>query len=230
MKKQRNWNYQKRAYRAECTQWTGDNLPEVSNALLELGYDDIKIERGTVMARCKGKPLLCVSNGNWLRFGEDDSFKVMRPAEQATYVPIQSDDELRDENDRLRAANGDLQSWFDAAKAELDALKSWKQNCEQHHFEKWLSRVTPSGDCESVDRQWLDSIEYAELYDRPEPANQEEMALVPVAWRVHPFEYGIGHEGVYALTMREEQVSAWKNKGWSVEAMALISSAQKIGV
>ena len=41
----------------------------------------------------------------------------------------------------------------------------------------------------------------------------------PVAWRVHPFDYGIGQEGAYAMTMRPEQVKAWINKGWKVEAL-----------
>ena len=108
MKKQRNFNYQKRAYLAECTQWTGDNLPEVSDALLELGYDDIEIERGTVMARGKGKPLLCVHQSNWLRFGKDDSFKVMRPAEHATYVPIRSAESFDDWFDTYQRDGGEL--------------------------------------------------------------------------------------------------------------------------
>ena len=47
-----------------------------------------------------------------------------------------------------------------------------------------------------------------------EPVKQE-----PVAWRVHPFDYGVGHEGVYAMTMRLEQVEAWKRKGWVVEPL-----------
>lgn len=41
----------------------------------------------------------------------------------------------------------------------------------------------------------------------------------PVAWRVHPFDYGVGVEGVYALTMRLDQVEAWKRKGWTVEPL-----------
>jgi hypothetical protein len=41
----------------------------------------------------------------------------------------------------------------------------------------------------------------------------------PVAWRVHPFDYGIGHEGAYAMTMRPEQRDAWKRKGWNVEPL-----------
>ena len=41
----------------------------------------------------------------------------------------------------------------------------------------------------------------------------------PVAWRVHPFDYGVGHEGAYAMTMRLEQVEAWNRKGWIVEPL-----------
>lgn len=41
----------------------------------------------------------------------------------------------------------------------------------------------------------------------------------PVAWQVHPFDYGIGSEGVYARTDRPEQVEAWKRKGWEVQAL-----------
>ena len=47
-----------------------------------------------------------------------------------------------------------------------------------------------------------------------EPVKQE-----PVAWRVHPFGYGVGHEGAYAMTMRLEQVEAWNRKGWIVEPL-----------
>jgi hypothetical protein len=41
----------------------------------------------------------------------------------------------------------------------------------------------------------------------------------PVAWQVHPFDYGIGHEGVYARTDRPEQVKAWKRKGWNAQPL-----------
>lgn len=51
--------------------------------------------------------------------------------------------------------------------------------------------------------------------ERVESAQQAE----PVAWRVHPFDYGIGVGSVYALTMRLDQVEAWKRKGWTVEPL-----------
>ena len=40
---------------------------------------------------------------------------------------------------------------------------------EQGAFEKWLYDKCPSGDVESVERQWLESYEYAELLDEQEP-------------------------------------------------------------
>lgn len=46
-----------------------------------------------------------------------------------------------------------------------------------------------------------------------------EPAVAPVAWRVHPATYGVGHDGVYALTTRTEQVDAWRRKGWDVEPL-----------
>jgi hypothetical protein len=45
------------------------------------------------------------------------------------------------------------------------------------------------------------------------------MSNEPVAWQVHPFDYGIGYEGVYARTDRPEQVEAWKRKGWTVQPL-----------
>jgi hypothetical protein len=41
----------------------------------------------------------------------------------------------------------------------------------------------------------------------------------PVAWQVHPFDYGIGFEGVYAMTQRPDQVKAWERKGWTVQPL-----------
>lgn len=39
------------------------------------------------------------------------------------------------------------------------------EDLEQSAFEKWLRDRCPSGDVESVQRQWLESYEYAELLD-----------------------------------------------------------------
>ena len=41
----------------------------------------------------------------------------------------------------------------------------------------------------------------------------------PVAWRMYPFDYGIGMGQYYALTNLPEQVCAWQNKGWKVEPL-----------
>lgn len=45
---------------------------------------------------------------------------------------------------------------------------------------------------------------------------QQEMEQGPVAWRVHPFNYGIGDEGVFAVTQLAQQRDAWIRKGWNV--------------
>jgi hypothetical protein len=49
----------------------------------------------------------------------------------------------------------------------------------------------------------------------------------PVAWQVHPFDYGIGHEGVYARTDRPEQVEMWKRKGWAVQPLYTTPQPQR---
>lgn len=47
----------------------------------------------------------------------------------------------------------------------------------------------------------------------------DEKGPDPVAWRVHPFDYGIGSKGVYAITQLQPQRDAWISKGWSVEPL-----------
>ena len=60
----------------------------------------------------------------------------------------------------------------------------------------------------------IEEMTLTQIASRHEPVKQE-----PVAWRVHPFGYGVGHEGAYAMTMRLEQVEAWNRKGWIVEPL-----------
>lgn len=57
------------------------------------------------------------------------------------------------------------------------------------------------------------------LASEQEQRNDSEQLGEPVAWQVHPFDYGIGHKGVYARTDRLEQVEAWKRKGWTVQPL-----------
>ena len=49
------------------------------------------------------------------------------------------------------------------------------EDIEQAAFEKWLYDKCPSGDVESVQRQWLKSYEYAEFAEKLEQAAQIEM-------------------------------------------------------
>jgi hypothetical protein len=63
-------------------------------------------------------------------------------------------------------------------------------------------------------RYWLNQYKLIAEQAIAELESQE-----PVAWQVHPFDYGIGHKGVYARTDRPEQVELWKRKGWNVQPL-----------
>lgn len=76
---------------------------------------------------------------------------------------FQHDAESREQN----AANAKL---IAAAPDLLIALKGIVDNAEQRAFEDWLSRTAPSGDCDSVHSQWLESSDcsdFAAEWDAP---------------------------------------------------------------
>ncbi len=69
---------------------------------------------------------------------------------------------------------GQLTEAYEAGKREAS------EDIEQAALEKWLYDKCPSGDVESVQRQWLESYEYAELAGKMEQAaqiNHLQMAL-----------------------------------------------------
>jgi hypothetical protein len=43
---------------------------------------------------------------------------------------------------------------------------------EQSAFEVWIQRTLPSGDCESVQRQWLESSDYNDFLDEENEAQK----------------------------------------------------------
>lgn len=49
----------------------------------------------------------------------------------------------------------------------------------------------------------------------------------PVAWRLHPFDYGVGHEGVYAVTQFPQQLAAWEKKGWAANPLYTLNGIKK---
>lgn len=61
--------------------------------------------------------------------------------------------------------------------------------------------------------------EAMETYARAAVKADRKRRGEPVAWRVHPFDYGVGYEGAYALTSRPNQVVAWQRKGWEVQPL-----------
>ena len=62
-----------------------------------------------------------------------------------------------------------LSAAYEAGKRDVS------EDLEQAAFEKWLYDKCPSGDVESVQRQWLKSYEYAEFADKLDQAAQIEM-------------------------------------------------------
>jgi hypothetical protein len=75
--------------------------------------------------------------------------------------------------------------YSDKAIAALEAdIAKPVDNSEQSAFEDWITRTNPSGDVESVQRQWISSWDYADLYTTPqEPALKpfDESALYRAA-------------------------------------------------
>lgn len=51
----------------------------------------------------------------------------------------------------------------------VDEAMNHAQNELERAFEKWLTDECPSGDCESVQRQWDDSFAHQELVDELQP-------------------------------------------------------------
>lgn len=56
------------------------------------------------------------------------------------------------------------------------------------------------------------------LAERVEQAVVAKLAAEqePVAWRVYPFDYGVGVEGAYAITQQEDLKDVWECKEWEV--------------
>lgn len=51
-----------------------------------------------------------------------------------------------------------------AAPELLEAMKKRVKNAEERAFEDWLARERPSGDVESVQRQWEESSDLADMH------------------------------------------------------------------
>lgn len=113
--------------------------------------------------------------------------------------------------------------WFQLAefaeqveKATIAALK--KRLAEQEPVAWFIDDKRACGNRIITDlaiaKDWLEANpdKVTPLYAHPIPAIEQE----PVAWKVHPFDYGVGVEGAYALTQQKDQIQAWIRKGWDV--------------
>jgi len=80
-------------------------------------------------------------------------------------------------------------------------------------FENWLSRTCPSGDAESVQRQWESSSDYADLYTTPpqrKPLTNQQIAKIlehgdvaesndKVGWYVLPYSFARAIEAAHGI-------------------------------
>ncbi len=79
-------------------------------------------------------------------------------------------------NELIRAYRAESEkSQQQLAEAYEAGKRDASEDLEQAAFEKWLYDKCPSGDVESVQRQWLKSYEYAEFAGKLEQAAQIEM-------------------------------------------------------
>jgi hypothetical protein len=62
------------------------------------------------------------------------------------------------------------------------SLKKRAKEVEQAAFEIWLARVRPGGDVESVQQQWEDSSDYADLMEDLEEPGQAPAAALGDGW------------------------------------------------
>jgi chromosome segregation ATPase len=116
------------------------------------------------------------------------------------------------------AENKRLQTQLTEAQAKLEDTTSEYNRCvEDVH----AARAEALEYQQAADKMAMDhKIERDGLRTQLQAEQAKVRELVePVAWMVHPFDYGIGHEGVYALTTRTEQVMLWKHKGWDVQPL-----------
>ena len=110
----------------------------------------------------------------------------------------------RDDGSRDEAANA-----IESLQAELTEAE------QERKIERNLRIGVENGfDCANEEngrlKAWVEQLkaELAKYRDAP-----------VVVWRIRPYDYGIGHEGVYAFTHFKDQSKAWKAKGWRVEEL-----------
>lgn len=70
----------------------------------------------------------------------------------------------------------------DVDPVKADSLKRRAKEVEQAAFEIWLARVRPDGDVESVQQQWEDSSDYADLMEDMEEPGQTPAAALGDGW------------------------------------------------
>lgn len=109
----------------------------------------------------------------------------------------------------FKEMNDELRTQLTAAQEEIERLKSLSTTLEG----QLGKRACQNNRCLEYNRL---AAELAKYRDAP-----------VVVWRTHPFDYGIGHKGVYASSHFKEQGDAWERKGWKVEHLIVKPGEEK---
>lgn len=152
----------------------------------------------------RNDPVLNPSPGNiWERMRPDDAFNFQRNEYRVAPLPAEpvAGESLEAAICILRYRVGNPSAWdhYDDNASEdirrlLDLLESWTPprpgEGEQRAFEDWLERVSPSGDAESVRRQWEASSDFKDSQP-PASAAREWVpeGLPPLEGEFADFDY-----------------------------------------
>lgn len=112
---------------------------------------------------------------------------------------------------------------------DLDEALKYVQNAMERAFEDWLESERPSGDCESVHRQWDESFAHQELADELQP-------VLALTWEVRRLREELaewkGAAGVAGFTvgvLKEENERLKSNPPQSLSSWQPIATAPRDG-
>ena len=133
-------------------------------------------------------------------------------------VPVEPTDEMRavgieDEGctvtDGRKFCTDVYEAMLAAAPQPPVAEQPAAQDAEQRAFEDWLARTYPSGDVESVQRQWEESSDYADLHEPTKAQAAAQDALEEAASVLNSINKEASHE-----VQVGDEVCYWQRKEW----------------
>lgn len=87
---------------------------------------------------------------------------------------------------------------------DLDDALKYAQNALERAFEDWLESERPSGDCESVHRQWDESFAHQELVDELQPVLALTWEVRRLREELAEWKHAAGVAGLTVGVLKEE--------------------------